>query len=96
MSQAALARRLDISTQAVNQWAVGKTTPTRDRIVRLEDELAVQPRGSLLLLAGYSPNGSEDRPTIESLIRADETLSPEDKRVLLRMLAVLRRSHQPQ
>lgn len=89
ISQSELARRLDVTASAVNQWARGRATPSRDNIVRIEDELAVEPRGSLLALAGYTSDDSE-APTVESLIRADPTLDPEDRRVILRIIRMAR------
>jgi transcriptional regulator with XRE-family HTH domain len=89
MSQAELARRLDVSAQAISSWIHSSTRPTRENLERAEDELAVK-YGTLLGLADYSTNGSEPEPTIEALIRKDPGLDAEDKRVLLRMLAVLR------
>jgi transcriptional regulator with XRE-family HTH domain len=92
IKQAALARRLDVTPQAVSSWVLGSSTPSRDNVVRLEDELAVEPRGWLLDLAGYSADGQIDQ-TPESLIRGDPGLDPEDKRVLLRMLMLARERH---
>jgi transcriptional regulator with XRE-family HTH domain len=92
MKQAELARRLDISAQAVSTWVTGNTTPSRENVERVEDELAIEPRGFLLEIAGYSRN-STDQPTVESLVRADPGLDPEDKRVILRILALARERH---
>jgi len=89
LSQSELARRLDVTGSAVNLWANGRSRPSREHIERLEDELAVNPRGSLLELAGYH-SGEDGTPTVESLIRADPGLDPEDKRVLLRIIAMAR------
>jgi len=86
VSQAALARRLGLTPQAVSAWVTGGTTPSRDNVVLIEDELAVQPRGSLLTVAGWAHEDTA-APTVESLIRADPGLDPEDKRVLLRIIA---------
>jgi len=91
-TQSGLARRLGLTPQAVSAWITGSTTPSRENITALEDELAVEPRGSLLNLAGYATDepGSQ---TVESLIRADPGLDPEDKRVLLRIIAMARERH---
>jgi transcriptional regulator with XRE-family HTH domain len=86
ISQNKLAERLGVTGSAVSLWAHGKSTPTRENVERIEDELAVEPRGSLLKLAGYSTEDTA-APTVESLIRADPGLDPEDKRVLLRIIA---------
>lgn len=92
VSQRELARRLGISPQAINAWLTAGITPTRGNVERIEDELAVEPRGSLLTAAGYSTD-SVDRPTVESLIREDPGLDPEDKRVILRILRLARERH---
>jgi transcriptional regulator with XRE-family HTH domain len=94
ISQNALGARLGITGSAVNQWVTGRTRPSRDNVQRLEDELAVDPRGSLLTLAGYAVE-NDHGPTIESLIRSDPTLAAEDKRLLLRILATVRRNSEP-
>lgn len=86
VSQSELARRLDLTSSAVNSWVKGKSLPTRDNINRIEDELAVDPRGSLLAAAGYSQNNDAEGPTVESLIRTHPRLDAEDKRVILRIL----------
>lgn len=89
MSQNELGRRLGVTSAAVSLWTQGKANPSRDHVERIEDELAVEPRGSLLEAAGYSvddPGG----PTVESLIRADPGLHPEDKRVFLRLIRMAR------
>ena len=95
LSQAALARRLDISAQAVSAWLASNVVPTRENVERIEDELAVEPRGSLLEAAGYSQsnNSHAEGPTVESLLRADPGLDAEDKRVLLRILRLARERH---
>jgi len=87
--QAELARRLGLSAQSVSAWTNSTVTPTRDNVVRIEDELAVEPRGELLTLAGYSTDGIPE-PTVESLIRSDPGLDPEDKRVILRIVRLAR------
>jgi transcriptional regulator with XRE-family HTH domain len=87
--QAELARRLGLSAQSVSAWITGSVTPTRENVVRIEDELAVDPRGSLLALAGYASDGVPE-PTVESLIRVDPGLDPEDKRVILRIIRMAR------
>lgn len=89
LSQAGLARRIGISAQAVSGWFAGGNTPSRESVEKIEDELAVEPRGLLLTAAGYSTDVA-DHPTIESLIRADPGLDPEDKRVILRILRLAR------
>jgi transcriptional regulator with XRE-family HTH domain len=93
MNQSELARRLDITASAVNLWVKGANQPSRNNIERIEDELAVNPRGSLLEAACYLPGGPQDSPTVESAIRSDPTLDPEDKRVLLRILRLARERH---
>jgi transcriptional regulator with XRE-family HTH domain len=92
MSQRELARRLGLSVQAVNGWITLGTTPARENVERLEDELVVEPRGELLHLAGYSADRAET-PTVESLVRSDPGLDPEDKRVILRILRLARERH---
>ena len=92
MSQAELARRLGLSAQSISAWVTGTVTPTHENVVRIEDELAVDARGSLLKLAGYSVDGPVEA-TVESLIRADPGLDPEDKRVILRILRLARERH---
>jgi len=89
-TQSGLARRLGLTPQAVSAWITGSTTPSRENITALEDELAVEPRGSLLNLAGYTADDGAGTPTVESLIRADPGLDPEDKRVLLRIITMAR------
>lgn len=92
MSQNELGRRLGLSGAAVNLWVKGRSTPTRESVELVEDELAIEPRGSLLTAAGYSTNAT-DQPTVESLIRADPGLDGEDKRVILRILRLARERH---
>jgi transcriptional regulator with XRE-family HTH domain len=92
MSQAQLARSVGVSAQAVSAWTTGSVTPARENVERIEDELAVDARGSLVALAGYSTNGLAE-VTVESAIRADPGLDPEDKRVLLRILRLARERH---
>lgn len=92
ISQNKLGERLGISGSAVSLWITGKTMPTRENIERIEDELAVEPRGFLLRLAGYTDR-NDSGPTIESLIRADPGLHPEDKRVILRIIRLARERH---
>jgi transcriptional regulator with XRE-family HTH domain len=89
ISQSELGRRLGVTAQSVNLWTKGGR-PSRENIERIEDELAVEPRGFLLNLAGYSTGGDQGEPTVESLIRADSGLDAEDKRVLLRIIAMAR------
>ena len=89
VSQARLARQLGVSPQAVSSWTSSGIMPTRDNVTRIEDELAVDPRGSLLMLAGYNVNDPEP-PSVESTIRADPGIDPEDKRVLLRIVKLAR------
>lgn len=93
MRQAELARRLGVSSQSVSLWILGTSKPSHNNVVRLEDELAVEPRGWLVELAGYSANGPAEPATVESLVRADPGLHPEDKRVLLRMIRLMRERH---
>lgn len=93
MTQAALARQLGISAQAVSAWLSSNVVPTRENVTRIEDELAVEPRGSLLTAAGYSIDGEAEPPTVESLLRADPGLDAEDKRVILRILRLARERH---
>jgi len=90
MSQRELARRLGVSAQAVNSWFTGGITPGRENVERVEDELAVEPRGWLLDLAGYSPGGPQATVSPEVAIRADPGLHPEDKRALLHVLRIAR------
>jgi transcriptional regulator with XRE-family HTH domain len=94
LSQRQLAERIGVTPSAVNFWAQGTSRPTRGNVIALEDELAVQPRGWLLNLADYRAD-SEPAPTVESLIRADPGLDPEDKRVLLRIVANARERYAP-
>src|SRR5688572_9264780 len=70
LSQAALARRIGVSAQAVSGWFAAGNTPSRENVERIEDELAVHPRGTLLRAAGYATD-SDDMPTVESLLRGD-------------------------
>lgn len=92
-SQAELARRIGISAQAVSGWFAAGNTPSRDNVIRIEDELAVEPRGSLLTAAGYSVDQPVEAPTVESLLRADPGLDAEDKRMILRILRLARDRH---
>jgi transcriptional regulator with XRE-family HTH domain len=89
ISQNQLARRLDVSSPAVSYWITGKYKPTYENVTQIEDELAVEPRGSLLEAAGYSPV-DHGAPTVESLLRADPGLHPEDKRIFLRLIRMAR------
>jgi len=89
ISQNKLGERLGVTGSAVSLWIAGKSTPTRENVERIEDELAVEPRGSLLKLAGYSTEDTAG-PTVESLIRADPGLSAEDKRTFLHLIRLAR------
>jgi transcriptional regulator with XRE-family HTH domain len=92
ITQRELARRLDVSPQAVNGWIKGAGQPSWRRLVKIEDVLDV-PRGELMALLGYRPpaDGDEDRlVTLEDAIRADEGISPESKRALLRFVKLAR------
>jgi len=93
MSQRELARRLGVSAQAVNSWFTGGITPARENVERVEDELAVEPRGWLLELAGYSANAPQPSVSPEVAIRGDPGLHPEDKRALLHVLRIARERH---
>lgn len=94
ISQAELGRRVGVSAQSVSGWVTGSTKPSPENVVLIEDALAIDPRGELMRLTwpGYNADG-QSAPTVESAIRADPGLDPEDKRVLLRVLAVLRKGH---
>ncbi|MGH7343029.1 MAG: helix-turn-helix domain-containing protein [Candidatus Rokuibacteriota bacterium] len=91
MRQAELARRLDVSPQAVSQWVTRKSEPGRDTLVRLEDLLDLN-RGELLALLGFRNPDDEPAPlvTLEEAIRSDESISPENKRALLRFVKLAR------
>lgn len=89
MSQSELGRRLGITGSAVNLWTRGKSRPSRENLERIEDELAVEPRGTLVRLAGYA-TPADDNPTVEALLRADPGLDPEDKRAILRVIRLAR------
>jgi len=93
MSQRELARRLGISAQAINSWLNTGITPARENVERVEDELAVEPRGWLLELAGYSANAPQSTVSPEVAIRGDPGLHPEDKRALLHVLRIARERH---
>jgi transcriptional regulator with XRE-family HTH domain len=90
-TQRELARRLDVSPQAVNGWMRGTSQPSWERLVKLEDVLDL-PRGELMALLGYRPppDGDERLVTLEEAIRADEGISPESKRALLRFVRLAR------
>ena len=84
LAKAEVARRLDVSPQAVTNWTSGQAKPSRDNLARLEEELDAQPPGTLLHAFGYATGECPQSDTsIEAAIRADRRLSPEDKRVLL-------------
>jgi transcriptional regulator with XRE-family HTH domain len=93
LPQAELARRMDITPQAVSAWISGGTIPTHGNVTRLEHELDVKPRGFLLGAAGYATDQPDSQPTVESLIRSDPGLDPEDKRTLLRIILLARERH---
>lgn len=84
LAKAELARRLGVSPQAVTNWTTGQAKPSRTNLARLEEELDAQPPGTLLHAYGYAaPECPESEMSIEAAIRADQRISPEDKRVLL-------------
>lgn len=90
MSQRELARRLDVTPQAITNWVRGHGRPGRDNLVRLEDILGL-PRGELMTMFGYrSPDDTERLVTLEEAIRADPEISPENKRALLRFVKMAR------
>jgi transcriptional regulator with XRE-family HTH domain len=47
LTQSELGRRLGVTGSAVNLWANGRANPSRENIERIEDELAVEPRGAV-------------------------------------------------
>jgi transcriptional regulator with XRE-family HTH domain len=93
ISQNELGRRIGVSGAAVNLWVQGRSAPTRKNVELILDELAVEPRGWLLELAGYSASCPETTVSPEVAIRADPGLHPEDKRALLHVLRIARERH---
>lgn len=94
MSQAELARRVGVTAQAVSGWVAGGVTPTHENIVRIEEEAGAE-KGSLLSAAGYSAVKAGG-PTVESLLRSDNGISAEDKRVFLHLLKLARERYAAQ
>ena len=91
LTQRELARQLNVSPQAVNGWVKGTAQPSWGRLVKLEDILGV-PRGELLAVLGYQPPADDGQRlvTLEDAIRADPSISPENKRALLRFVKMAR------
>jgi transcriptional regulator with XRE-family HTH domain len=89
LPKAEVARRLGVSPQAVSNWTSGQAKPSRSNLARLEEELDAQPPGTLLHAFGYATAECPQPDTsIEAAIRAEQRISPDDKRVLL---AIVRR-----
>jgi transcriptional regulator with XRE-family HTH domain len=91
ISQAELARRLELTPQAVTNWVRGHAAPSRDTLARIEDALGLI-RGQLFVELGYR-HPDEDPGhlvTPEEAIRLDPQLTVEAKRALLHVIAALR------
>ena len=56
MSPADLAEKLGVSRQAVSGWVTGKSKPSREMMVKLEDELGIPMRA-------WTEEPSEETPT---------------------------------
>lgn len=93
LSQAGFARTLGVTPTAVSYWISGQVKPSPERVIEIEDALELEPPGLLLDAIGYSRTAIDTGPTVESLLRADPGLDPEDKRALLRLLALARARH---
>jgi len=91
ISQRELARRLEITPQAITNWVQGHGKPSHYNLVRLEDGLEL-PRGELLAELGYRHPDENPRRLVtpEEAIRLDPGLTVESKRALLHVIAALR------
>jgi transcriptional regulator with XRE-family HTH domain len=92
LTGADLARMMKVSPPTVSAWAGNTKKPGYNNAVRLEEVLDVRPRGRFLELLGYAERPEQTEPiTLEDHIRADDSLQPEDRRALLRVLDAMRR-----
>lgn len=92
VSQAELARRLDVDPSVVNRWVNGKAPFDHDDVANIENALGLT-AGTIALVAGlYDPQAGESVP---ALIASDPSLDEEDRRLLLALYERSRRRVQP-
>lgn len=91
VTQAELARRLNVDPSVVNRWLRGKAPFNHDDVARIEQALRLTP-GTVALVAGfYDPQAAESVP---ALIASDPSLDEEDRRLLLALYERSRRRAQ--
>lgn len=105
VDQSELARRLGITSQAVNQWLAGETAPKGKRLARVADELGVSLDWLLAGRDGFAeapeplaPAGLTDDLMADLAARLEQMLKeeamPADVRTVTRLLAVTLRDIQ--
>jgi transcriptional regulator with XRE-family HTH domain len=85
LTQRQLADMLGVSQPAIHNWE-HDTEPSLDALAAVEDALGLR-RGQLVRDAGYV---DDDPPTIDDVIRSDDSLSPDDRRAVLDLVAFYR------
>lgn len=92
LSQSDLARQLGVSQASVSAWSTGAKRPSRDNAIAVEVMLDVRPRGRFLDVLGYAtPADDAEAPMLlEDHVRADDTITAEDRRTLLRLIRLIR------
>lgn len=110
VDQSELARRLGITSQAVNQWLAGETAPKGKRVARVAEELGVSLDWLLAGRGGLSETpapgaafawpeaGLSDDQTVDLAARLEQMLReegmPADIRTVTRLLAITLRDVQ--
>ncbi len=79
MSQAELARQIDVHPSTIGRWVDGRPLDQLDQVAAMEDALGLR-RGQLFIDAGYV---DVDIPSARSAIEHDGTLSPMLRRIVL-------------
>lgn len=80
MTQAELARRLNVDSAVISRWVNGRAPFDHEDVARIEEALGVTP-GSVAILAGYyDPTAST---TVQVALLNDPDLDPEDRQLLI-------------
>jgi transcriptional regulator with XRE-family HTH domain len=80
VSVSQLAAKIGVNRNTIYLWRDGKREPQRSQVFKLEKGLVI-PSGSLSYLLGYIPIGGTI--TVETVIRHDRRLDPEDQERLV-------------
>lgn len=82
LTNAEIARRVEVRRQAVSNWIGGHANPTKDNLEKLDELLGAQ--GDILRAYGYDAPTGECTP--EGAIQRDDRFDDSDKRLLLSMI----------